>query len=122
MVTVAFYIQIKVVDPATKRCTTLAGSGQSGLVDGSFEHAQFSEPGGLCLDPTGETLFVADTNNHAIRVLNLDQRTVSQVQDITMNIISTMGCQTVENVHRFKTAVYIHVHTYLLVVSELVHV
>ena len=65
---------------ATKKCTTLAGwSGQSGLVDGSFEHAQFSEPGGLCLDPTGKTLFVADTNNHVIRVLDLDQKTVRQV-------------------------------------------
>ena len=67
------------VDPATKRCTTLAGSGKCGLADGSFEHAQFSEPGGLCLDPMGKTLFVADTNNHAIRVLDLDQKTVTQV-------------------------------------------
>ena len=74
--------QIKVVDPATKRCTTLAGTGQSGLVDGPFEHAQFSEPGGLCLDPAGRTLFVADTNNHAIRVLDLDQKSVTQVWDI----------------------------------------
>ena len=74
------FSQIKVVDPATKRCTTLAGTGQSGLVDGSFEHAQFSEPGGLCLDPTGKTLFVADTNNHVVRVLDLNQRTVRQVK------------------------------------------
>lgn len=67
------------VDPATKRCSTLAGTGKSGLVDGAFEHAQFSEPGGLCVDPTGKTLFVADTNNHAIRVLDLDKKTVTQV-------------------------------------------
>ena len=61
----------------------MAGTGQSGLVDGPFEHAQFSEPGGLCLDPTERVLFVADTNNHAIRVLDLDQRTVTQVWDQT---------------------------------------
>jgi hypothetical protein len=72
--------KIKVVDPTTKRCTTLAGTGQSGLVDGPFEHAQFSEPGGLCLDPTERELFVADTNNHVIRVLDLDQRTVTQLR------------------------------------------
>jgi hypothetical protein len=72
--------KIKVVDPATKRCTTLAGCGKCGLVDGPFEHAQFSEPGGLCLDPTGRTLFVADTNNHTIRVLDLDQKTVTQLK------------------------------------------
>ena len=39
------------------QCTTLTGTGKSGLLDGSFEHAQFSEPGGLCLDPTGKTLW-----------------------------------------------------------------
>ena len=74
-----FFLQIKVVDPATKRCTTLAGTGKSGLVDGPFERARFSEPGGLCLDPAGKTLFVADTNNHAIRILDLEKKLVSQV-------------------------------------------
>ena len=67
------------VDPAAKRCTTLAGTGKSGLLDGFFEYAQFSEPGGLCLDPKGKTLFVADTNNHAIRVLDLEEKTVTEV-------------------------------------------
>lgn len=75
------------VDPATKQCTTLAGTGKSGLVDGAFEHAQFSEPGGLCVDSTGKTLFVADTNNHAIRILDLDRRTVTQVGLV---VIATM--------------------------------
>lgn len=70
------------VDPKIKQCSTLAGSGKSGLVDGSFVHAQFSEPGGLSLDPKGRTLFVADTNNHIIRVLDLDQKTVTQVSTI----------------------------------------
>ena len=79
-----FFLQVKVVDPATKRCTTLAGTGKSGLVDGPFEHAQFSEPGGLCLDPAGKTLFVADTNNHAIRVLDLEKKLVSQVTMMTI--------------------------------------
>ena len=63
----------------TKVCTTLAGTGDTGLIDGPFEHAQFSEPGGLCVGPEGTTLFVADTNNHAIRILDLDTREVTQV-------------------------------------------
>ena len=67
------------MDPKSKQCTTLAGSGTSGLVDGPFEHAQFSEPGGLSLDSSGRNLFVADTNNHVIRVLDLAEKTVTQV-------------------------------------------
>lgn len=67
------------IDPRTKTCSTLAGTGDVGFIDGSFENAQFSEPGGLCIDPEGKTLFVADTNNHMIRVLDLDRKEVSQV-------------------------------------------
>ena len=71
--------KIKTLDPATKVCSTLAGTGHPGLRDGPFEVAQFSEPGGLCVDAGGNFLFVADTNNHAIRVLDLTLRTVSQL-------------------------------------------
>ena len=72
-------LQIKVVNSITKVCTTLAGTGSPGLVDGPFEIAQFSEPGGLSLGRGGSVLYVADTNNHCIRVMDLKERTVSQV-------------------------------------------
>ncbi len=32
------------------------------------------------MDPEGKTLFVADSNNHMIRVLDLDQREVTEVR------------------------------------------
>ena len=64
----------------TKVCTTLAGTGDTGLTNGTFEHAQFSEPGGLCVAPGGTTLLVADTNNHAIRILDLETREVTRVR------------------------------------------
>ena len=67
------------VDPKSKTCTTLTGTGEAGSIDGPFETAQFSEPGGLCVDPEGKILFVADTNNHMIRILDLEKRMVSQV-------------------------------------------
>ena len=70
---------MKVVNAGAKSCVTLAGTGVAGKVDGALEHAQFSEPGGLCLDPEGKVLVVADTNSHAIRVLDLEERTVSTV-------------------------------------------
>ena len=72
-------VQIKVISTASKHCTTLAGTGAPGLVSGDTEHAQFSEPGGLCLGPEGKSLFIADTNNHAIRVLDLDTKQVTEV-------------------------------------------
>ncbi len=67
------------VNPGAKTCVTLAGKGSPGVEDGGFEHTQFSEPGGLCLDADGKLLVVADTNNHAIRVLDLEKETVTKV-------------------------------------------
>ena len=49
--------------------TTLAGSGHPGLRDGIGTAAQFYEPGGLTL--AGRALYVADTNNHAIRTVDI---------------------------------------------------
>ncbi|XP_053548671.1 NHL repeat-containing protein 2 [Bombina bombina] len=68
--------KIKVVDPKTKSCVTLSGTGQASNVSGvSFTHAAFNEPGGLCVN--GHLLYVADTNNHQIKVLDLEAKTVS---------------------------------------------
>lgn len=58
---------------------TLAGAGAPGMVDGGFEEALFSEPGGLCVGPEGMLLVVADTNNHAVRVLDLEKGVVTRV-------------------------------------------
>ena len=71
---------MKVIDPKSKTCTTLAGTGDVGHANGPFEKAQFSEPGGICVDPEGKTLLIADTNNHMIRVIDLERREVSQVR------------------------------------------
>jgi thiol-disulfide isomerase/thioredoxin len=45
------------------------GAGERGFVDGSAEHARFSEPQGLALLDDG-TVVVADTVNHALRRLD----------------------------------------------------
>ena len=70
--------QIKIVDPSKKTCDAFLGTGKPGLSseEGSV---QFDEPGGLCVSPDGQFLYVADTNNHAIRVIDLKTKTVSQV-------------------------------------------
>lgn len=67
--------KIKRLDPETREVVTLAGSGDADLTDGAPDEAAFWEPGGLGL--RGRTLYVADTNNHAIREVNLDSGDVS---------------------------------------------
>ena len=72
-------LQIKVIDPLKKTCETFLGTGKPGL-SSEEDKVQFDEPGGLCVSPDGQFLYVADTNNQAIRVINLNTKTVSQVK------------------------------------------
>ena len=61
--------RIKVLDPASRRVAVFAGRGVEGAADGTAAAATFYEPGGL--SAAGDALFVADTNNHAIRRIAL---------------------------------------------------
>jgi sugar lactone lactonase YvrE len=70
--------KIKRLDPETRVVETLLGGAGHGLVDGPFEAAELWEPGGLSL--AGRRLYIADTNNHAVRVADLDARTVRTLQ------------------------------------------
>jgi DNA-binding beta-propeller fold protein YncE len=67
--------KIKMLDPASGKVTTIAGTGLPGHVDGPASRAQFYEPGGLSV--AGHIVYVADTNNHAIRTIDLQSATVS---------------------------------------------
>ena len=70
--------KIKVIDPAARESRTLAGTGEAGLEDGPLDEASFHEPAGL--SAAGDKLFVADTNNHAVRVIDLEKGLVSTLQ------------------------------------------
>ena len=61
--------KIKRCDPAARRVTGFLGSGVPGHRDGPAGEAQFSEPGGVSY--ADGKLYVADTNNHAIRVCDV---------------------------------------------------
>ena len=61
--------KIKLLDPASRTVTTFAGTGKPGHTDGPGARAQYFEPGGLSV--AGHTLYVADTNNHAVRTIDL---------------------------------------------------
>jgi sugar lactone lactonase YvrE len=56
------------------RVNTIYGTGTAALFDGMYQEAAFKEPQGLALKDN--SLFVADTGNHAIRLINLLKRDV----------------------------------------------
>ncbi len=57
--------------------TRVFGTGESGFVDGHADEAQFLDPQGLELSADGSQLYVADTRNHALRVIDLDSGDVT---------------------------------------------
>ncbi len=68
--------KIKAVNAANGDTITIAGNGEPGDAD---EPPQFDEPAGLCY--ADGKLYVADTNNHAIRVIDLnDENRVTTLQ------------------------------------------
>lgn len=66
------------MDPAKKTCSSFLGTGKPGHMTKGND-IQFDEPGGLCVSPDGQQLYVADTNNHAILVIDLKSKGVSEV-------------------------------------------
>lgn len=62
--------KIKKILPNTRSSFTLLGSGEAGHQDGPGHQAKFSEPSGISF--AGGKLFIADTNNHLIRVADLE--------------------------------------------------
>jgi thiol-disulfide isomerase/thioredoxin len=62
--------KLKVIDVDARTCRTIAGSGEAGNRDApAGAQAAFNEPGGL--SAAAGKLYVADTNNHGIRVVEL---------------------------------------------------
>lgn len=70
--------KIKAYDPANGAVKTLAGTGKPGMANGFGETAQFCEPGGL--SAANGNLYIADTNNHVIRILDLATNIVSTLE------------------------------------------
>lgn len=69
-----FNNKIKRLDPIRREVVTIAGTGEQGDLDGDALDAEFREPSGLAMH--GGMLFVADTHNQRIRVIDLDRGTV----------------------------------------------
>ncbi len=70
--------RIKVMNPAERRVQVLAGDGTAGDTDGPAGQARFYEPGGVTA--AAGNLYVADTNNHAIRRIAIAEGVVETMQ------------------------------------------
>ena len=70
--------RVLVVD-GTGRITATFGSGAAGFVNGAADGARFYRPQGLALDRDRDVLYVADTENHAVRALYLQENRVATV-------------------------------------------
>lgn len=68
--------KIKVVRPKERTSETLLGTRENGMRDG--ERPTFNEPGGVSV--AFDKLYIADTNNHLIRVADLKTRRVETLQ------------------------------------------
>ncbi|XP_048746325.2 NHL repeat-containing protein 2-like isoform X2 [Ostrea edulis] len=68
--------KLKFVDISRKLCTTVVGTDDDVKLD---------EPGGICVEEGSGVAYIADTNNHIIRILNLKDRTFSQLPVIFSN-------------------------------------
>jgi DNA-binding beta-propeller fold protein YncE len=66
---------IREFDPKSGTLKTLTGNGERGFKGGNYAEARFSEPSDI--KKAGDRLYVADTNNSAIRIVDLAERKVS---------------------------------------------
>ena len=87
--------KIKQLDPETRTVTSLFGGGGPGQTDGTS--ASFYEPGGLSV--ANDKLYIADTNNHAIRVVDLKTKTtatlrIKDLQPPTVTVSETTDTET----------------------------
>ncbi|MBD3382772.1 MAG: redoxin domain-containing protein [candidate division Zixibacteria bacterium] len=79
--------KIKVIDPEEMTSLTYAGSDVPGFEDGALHEAKFNEPGGLTV--IDGRIYVADMNNHAIRVIDMKTETVSTLRLTGLNKMTT---------------------------------
>lgn len=70
--------KVKALDPSNGDVRALIGTGTPGKADGDFEEATLYHPEGLAL--AGEKLYIADTNNHRIRIASLKDKKVETLE------------------------------------------
>jgi thiol-disulfide isomerase/thioredoxin len=83
--------KIKVIGPVLHSATTFAGTGKPGFCDGAG--AQFYEPSDVSI--ADGKLYIADTNNHAVRVADLRTK---EVTTLTLTGLSDIAAAPVADI------------------------
>jgi DNA-binding beta-propeller fold protein YncE len=85
--------KIKQLDPDSRTVKTFLGDGKPGQADGA--QASFYEPGGLSV--ANDKLYIADTNNHAVRVVDLrTKQTATLAIKALQPPASNAGAETID--------------------------
>jgi thiol-disulfide isomerase/thioredoxin len=66
--------RVLIIDSATGKILSRAGGAGIGMSDGSISQARFYRPQGVLW--RGNSIYVADTENHAIRIIDVSEQTV----------------------------------------------
>jgi thiol-disulfide isomerase/thioredoxin len=67
----------------------IIGTGEVGQTDGAFDKATFNRPQGAAL--AGNMLYVADTENHLVRRVDLEKKTVTTILGTGKQVYDTMA-------------------------------
>lgn len=67
---------------------SVVGSGAQGWQDGKFTEATFFQPQGLALDETKNILYVADTENHLIRAVDLKTQELKTIAGVGKKVFN----------------------------------
>lgn len=74
-ITDTFNHKVKIIDLKTNMVKTLTGTGKRGYKDGNLLESSFSEPNGLTIYK--DKIYVSDTNNNVIRIIDTKKSIVS---------------------------------------------
>jgi thiol-disulfide isomerase/thioredoxin len=80
-----------IVTNSNGEVTAIAGSGKSGQANGSFAKAEFKQPQGMAYDEDNQILYVADTENHTIRKLDLKDKTITTISGTGHQVYDRSG-------------------------------
>ncbi len=92
--------KIKVLNPESREVKSLFGS-QAGWQDGKLGATKLYEPAGLSI--ANNKLYIADTNNHVIRVADLKTNELKTLVLLDNNNLLTANSQDDNNILRLKT-------------------
>lgn len=83
--------RIRKINLENARVTTFVGNGESGFVDGVGTNARVFNPQSLTMDSPNRRMFLSDTDNHAIRIIDLPDGKVTTLAGGKKGLLDGLG-------------------------------